>query len=203
VVEELLAISGEDPRSIQRKYLPSYDSPIPVRFLVLTNELPKLEDASGALSSRFVILQMKQTFYGREDLGLQARLEAENSGILNWGLIGWDRLRARGFFEQPESSKEIVREFEEMGSPISAFLKERCIEGPACEVERSAAWEAWQAWCREQGRDYPGVLATFGRNLRAAMPRIRERTKVSNGKKVRMWVGFRLAQKTEKEEGLF
>jgi putative DNA primase/helicase len=204
VVEELLAISGEDPRSIQRKYLPSYDAPIPVRFLLLTNELPRLEDASGALASRFVILQMTRSFYGHEDLGLQSRLNAELPGILNWSLAGMDRLRARGYFQEPESVREIAREFEDLGSPINAFLKDRCVVtrpgAPQAQVTRTDAWEAWQDWCREQGRDHPGALATFGRNLRAAIPHIKDGVSQAGGKKVRSWVGFGLLD--EREQGL-
>jgi putative DNA primase/helicase len=94
-------------------------------------------------------------------------------------------------------------EFEEMGSPIIAFLKERCVEGEQCEVSREDAWQAWQAWCREQGRDYPGVLATFGRNLRAAIPKIRDGTRLLNGKKERTWVGFRLGVAGGADKGMF
>ena len=46
VVEHLLAISGEDARTIERKFLESITAKLPVRFMILTNELPKLNDPS-------------------------------------------------------------------------------------------------------------------------------------------------------------
>ena len=49
VVERLLSISGEDSLTIDRKYKEPWTGRLPTRFLVLTNELPKLTDSSGAL----------------------------------------------------------------------------------------------------------------------------------------------------------
>jgi hypothetical protein len=87
----------------------------------LSNELPRLADASGALAKRFITLVLKESFYGREDHGLAARLIAELPGILNWALDGWARLAKRGHFVQPASSNEVTQEFEDLGSPIGAF----------------------------------------------------------------------------------
>ena len=55
-VERLLSISGEDVLTVDRKYRDPWTGRLPSRFLVLTNELPRFTDASGALASRFVIL---------------------------------------------------------------------------------------------------------------------------------------------------
>ena len=40
---------------------------LPTRFLLLSNELPELADASGAMASRFIVLTLRNSFYGRED----------------------------------------------------------------------------------------------------------------------------------------
>jgi putative DNA primase/helicase len=53
ITERLLSISGEDPQTIPRKFLPDWNGFLPTRFMVLTNELPKIEDASATLASRF------------------------------------------------------------------------------------------------------------------------------------------------------
>ena len=49
IVERLLSISGEDRQTIDRKNLSPITTTLPTRFLILTNELPRLNDASGAL----------------------------------------------------------------------------------------------------------------------------------------------------------
>jgi putative DNA primase/helicase len=65
VVERLLCISGEDTLTVDRKFLGSVTMKLPTRFIFLTNELPRMNDASGALAGRFVILRLTKSFYGR------------------------------------------------------------------------------------------------------------------------------------------
>ncbi len=72
--------------------------------MLISNELPWLTDASGALVSRLVILRFTESFYGREDQGLFDRLVAELPGILLWAMEGWRRLRERGHFVQPKTA---------------------------------------------------------------------------------------------------
>ena len=56
-VERLLSISGEDSLTIDRKYRDPWTGRLSTRFLILTNELPRLSDSSGALASRFVAVR--------------------------------------------------------------------------------------------------------------------------------------------------
>jgi putative DNA primase/helicase len=159
--------------TIDRKYLPAWTGQLPTRFLILTNELPRLLDASGALASRFIILVMIKSFYGQEDHGLTSRLTEERPSILNWALEGRDRLAQRGFFKAPASSAEVAQELEELGSPVSAFLRACCEVGPEQSVEISRLYERWRGYCSAHGRDRPGTAEVFGRDLRAAVPGLR------------------------------
>jgi putative DNA primase/helicase len=81
IAERLLSITGEDAITIDRKYREAWTGKMGVRFLILTNELPRLADASGALASRFIVLVLTESFYGREDSGLTNKLLAELPGI--------------------------------------------------------------------------------------------------------------------------
>jgi putative DNA primase/helicase len=82
IVERLLSVSGEDGQTIDRKYATQpWTGRLPTRFAILTNELPKLGDASGALASRFILLMMTKSFYGHEDHGLTDRLLTERSRL--------------------------------------------------------------------------------------------------------------------------
>ena len=101
VVERLLSISGEDALTVDRKYRDPWTGRLPTRFLVLSNELPKLSDASGALASRFVLFMLKHSFYQRENPQLTAELLAEAPSVFNWALEGLDRLTKRGLLREP------------------------------------------------------------------------------------------------------
>jgi putative DNA primase/helicase len=140
---------------------------------VLSNELPRLADASGALASRFIVIVMTRSFYGREDLGLYSKLVAELPGILNWAIAGWQRLTSRGYFDPPASSAEAVQDLEDLSSPIGAFLREQCIIRPGRTVLVAHLFAKWQEWCAKQGRDHPGTVQSFGRDLRTTVPSIR------------------------------
>ncbi len=170
IAERLLSISGEDAVSVPRKFLPDVTVKLPTRFLILTNELPRLDDASGALASRFIVLTLRESFYGREDPRLTEKLVEELPGILLWAIRGLHSLTARGRFEMPESSREAVRELEDLASPIGAFIRERCTLSPEAMVEADEIYKAWRTGCEEQGWEHITTDTTFRRDLRAAMP---------------------------------
>src|SRR5262249_26567954 len=52
VVERLLSISGEDMLTVNRKYKEQWSGKLPSRLHVLSNELPRLGDASMAIVGR-------------------------------------------------------------------------------------------------------------------------------------------------------
>jgi putative DNA primase/helicase len=173
IVERLLSISGEDAQTIDRKHLSSWTGTLATRFVLISNELPRLADASGALSSRMVLLRFVRTFFGSEDTTLLGRLLAERTAILRWAVDGWARLRERGRFVQPASGRELLDDLDELSSPVSSFVADRCTVGPDCSVAIADLFEAWKGWCKEKGRDHPGDVAGFGRNLRAVLPHIK------------------------------
>lgn len=192
VVERLLSISGEDAITVDRKHLPPWTGKLPTRFLILTNELPKLTDASGALASRFILLHLTRSWYGREDHDLTDRLLEELPSILNWSIAGWARLKERGHFIQPASSADALQDLEDLSSPIRAFVRERCELGPGLQVEVNQMYEAWQDYCSSTGRDRTGTIQSFGRDLKAACPNLRVVRPRDGGERMRCYEGIRL-----------
>jgi putative DNA primase/helicase len=174
VAENLLRITGEDLVDVNRKFLAPVSLRLWARFVLMTNELPRLADASGAMASRFVILKLERSFYGVEDHGLSDRLQAELPGVLNWAIEGWQRLQARGHFVQPRSAADDVEALADLGSPISAFLREVCDVSPVAEVAVDRLYQLWTLWCGEQGVDRKTTKQVFGADLRAALPGIKD-----------------------------
>ena len=113
---------------------------------------------------------LRNSFYGREDHGLVSRLIEELPGIFLWSLEGFDRLRERGAFRQPDSARDALDELEALGSPILAFIKDRCVVAPGLACDTAEMFAAWQDWCNADNRRESGTVQTFGRNLRAAVP---------------------------------
>lgn len=175
VVERLLCISGEDTLTIDRKFLGSVSMKLPTRFMFLTNELPRLHDASTALARRFLVLRLTESFYGQEDPTLTDQLLVELPGILLWAIEGWKRLRQRGRFVQPASSEEAIRDLEDLASPVGAFVRECCTIAPGCRAWVDDLYKAWQGWCERDGRHIVSSKMSFGRDLAAAVPGIKRR----------------------------
>jgi putative DNA primase/helicase len=139
---------------------------------MMSNEIPDMRDASGALAKRYVVLTLAKSWLGNEDTSLSARLRVELPSILLWALQGLARLQARGKFIQPISSAQTIEELEAMTSPIKAFVAERCEFKPQAIVSVAALFEAWRSWCVFTGYPHAGNVQSFGKNLRAAFPEI-------------------------------
>lgn len=175
VVERLLCISGEDTMTIDRKFLGAVSMKLATRFMFLTNELPRLNDASTALAGRFLVLRLTNTFYGNEDVTLTDALLAELPGILLWAIDGWKRLHARGKFVQPKSGKDAVRDMEDLASPVGAFIRDRCVVGTGHRAWVDDLYNAWKGWCELEGFNAVSTKQAFGRDLMAAAPGVARR----------------------------
>jgi putative DNA primase/helicase len=198
ITERLLSISGEDALTIDRKHIAAWTGRLPTRFTILTNELPRISDTSGALVGRLIVLVLVQSFFGREDLALTGRLFTELPGILNWALVGYRRLRERGYFIQPASAHEAVEDLEVLASPTKAFLNERCRVGPRQRAPIELAYQTWRLWCDSVGHKDPGTKHTFGRNLKAAVPSLRIIRPRAGDDRYREYDGFSLKEDEEK-----
>ncbi len=192
IAERLLTVSGEDSVTIDRKYLPPWNGRLATRFMMLTNELPRIADTSGALASRFVVLTLERSFYGHEDPGLTNRLLKELPEIFAWALDGWERLTERGHFQQPAASADAIQELEDLGSPISAFLRDRCRVEAGATIAAAQLYDAWKSWCATEGRDHPGTAQTFGRDLRAAVPGLKNTNNRVGDSRMRFYEGVNL-----------
>jgi putative DNA primase/helicase len=193
IVERLLSISGEDSVSVDRKHLTAVALRLRARVLLMSNVLPTLTDASGAFASRFQLLHFKQSFFGREDRTLLGRLLTELPGILKWCIEGWHALRARGHFLTPRSSEALMSEFRELTSPLSQFLSECCVVDDNLRIEISRLFEQWQSWCKKAGRDHPGSVQSFSRDLRSIQPNlVTTQPRLPDGSRPRFYQGLGL-----------
>ena len=169
VVERLLAISGEDTITVNRKYRDQWTGKLPARFMLISNELPHFGDAAGAIVGRFVVLLLTRSWLGEEDPDLEPALHDELPEILGWALDGLDRLRKQGRFTVPPTSDEAVIALMNLASPVAAFVRDRCARGLGAEVTCAALYTAWKSWAEDNGHK-PGTTQVFGRNLYAVVP---------------------------------
>jgi P4 family phage/plasmid primase-like protien len=194
LTERLLTISGGNKIDINQKHRAVLTERLNTRFVISSNDMVDLQDSSGALARRWSVLVFRQSFYGREDLGLKDRLLSELPAIFNWAIAGWVRLREQGKFTVPQASRELMEEMMESSSPISAFVSARCECGPQYTVLACDLYDSWKRWCDAEGRDRPGDSSRFGKMLRSYMPTLSKRRVQRNGVQMNEYIGLRIAE---------
>jgi P4 family phage/plasmid primase-like protien len=201
IAENLLRISGEDFVTIARKYKSEWNGTLSTRFIIMTNEMPRFADASGALVNRFIPLVMSQSFLGKEDTNLTNKLSTELPAILNWAIEGWKRLNARGQFVLPESSNEAIQELTDLSSPVVTFIREKCTLQEGAIVPKAMLFETYREWRQSQGDAYAGTLEIFTKHLNAAYRGKIKTGKFKNyGQRVPCYVGIKLVPQESNEE---
>lgn len=198
ITERLLNITGGDPVSISRKFKGNLeDFRLSCRFTLFSNLLPRLRDASAVFVNRCIFLAMPNSYLGREDRTLGPRLLEEMSGILNWAILGREKLDAAGRISQPISGLSLLSELQSILSPVSMFLQEFCETGPEYEVVTKTLFDHWAEWCIENDVSHPGDIQSFGRKLKAVLPGLgTERKKInpSDYERQRVYVGLKIKQ---------
>lgn len=177
IVENLLRISGEDRIQIDIKHQQPWNGKLSTRLMFLSNELPRLPDASNAITTRMLAFQFRRSFVGAENTALTDRLMKELPGILLWALDGLDRLDSRGKFLQPATGAHLLEALGEGASPVETFIRERCETGVERRVAVDVIYKTYSDWCSSNGYT-PANSATFGRQLTTAMATIAPEAKV-------------------------
>ena len=202
VVERLLSISGEDTLTVNRKYKDQWCGKLPSRLHVISNELPKLGDASAAIVGRIILLPLSHSWLGKEDYDLELRLHDELSGILNWCLSGLERLTIdnRNRFTRLSAAEDMIGVMRDLASPVAAFIRERCELGPNKEIAVGLLFEAFKLWSDDN--NYPrSPMLVFARDLRAAVASIRLRQAGPHHNRVRVYQGIDLRSDVAGEVG--
>lgn len=197
VVERLLTISGGDDVTIDRKHKDALlDHSLPTRFMILSNEIPRLRDDGGAITSRFLMLRFTRSAFGKENRALRNQIDREMPGILKWAIEGWRRLQINDRFSQPESGEEFLEMAADASSPIAAFVRDRIDwTGDERDYETvQAVFDAYEEWCRKV-RCQPARLHSFAPSLYSALPELKKSRQKRDGSGARPWTYFGLRLK--------
>ena len=193
VVERLLSISGEDTLTVNIKYREQWNGKLPCRLHVISNELPRLGDASTAVIGRIVLLPLSRSWLGKEDHELEAELLAELPGILNWALAGLERLTFENgnSFTRVASAEEAITVMRDLASPVGAFVREMCELDPKNEIALDTLYAAFKYWAEQSGH-HRLSKNEFGRDLHAAFPMIQNKCPRDGNKRFKAYTGIRL-----------
>jgi len=197
VTERLLNISGEDPIAIARKFKDDWDGMLKTRVMILSNEVPRLPDATGTIATRFIPVRLFISFLGREDNFLKDRLCPELPQIMNWALQGLDRLNKRGFFLIPEDARETIEKLRRAATPVFEFKEDHLIIDPEAVTYKQRVYERFCGYLPSKGHERVSETK-FSIDLQALIPGLTEcRPRVNGRAGPRMWKGIRLLDEND------
>ncbi|MDT3400883.1 hypothetical protein RKE29_30510, partial [Streptomyces sp. B1866] len=82
---------------------------------------------------------------------------------------------------------------QDTASPTSAFVRECCETGPACQVPVDELWAVWKDWADDSGIR-PGTKQLLGRNLLSVVPQLRRsKPRGDDGERIAIYLGITLA----------
>ena len=193
----LKTLTGSDTVNARFLHENSFDFKPQFKIFANTNHLPTVTDLTLLSSGRVKIIPFERHFAEHErDLGLKDEFsKSENlSGILNWVLEGYAKLRETGF-EIPQSVKDATLSYHRENDKVGLFIEERLIEDENCEERTADIYYAYQGWCKENGY-YSENVKNFKTAL-ANTVRIERKRPRTGGEKTTVVIGRKLLRGVE------
>jgi len=162
-VDRLKMITGSDKVEVNPKHRSLVYMELPTRFILTANQMPRMDDASGAILRRMHLFDFQHSFFGREDFDLKATLRSEMPGIINFALRGLGMLynEDKGF-KDIDSAAELKDEIVATSSPARAFAA-TCVEYTrgAEPIPTDHLFDTFRAWADDQGLIYKPAKNEF------------------------------------------
>ncbi len=153
-----------------RDHFPFISSAVAV-FAV--NAMPKIDDTSDGIGRRMHLLTWDVTIPEAErDHHLQKNLEAELPGILNWAIIGAQRVLQRGL-KVPNQIRDAVKRQRKEANSVAMFCQEVVVKEAGTCVSKDDLYQAYGIWCRKSGSKAMSQIC-FAKELKRLMPELSE-----------------------------
>ena len=180
-IERLLTIPGGDVIQVDRKNRTPLVYRPESKMILAANDMPMLQDASGAIARRALIARFDRSFADSEDHGVEERLLAEGEGIIRWFVTGFQQLAARAnapggrwAYVEPASAIRAREDLIRTGSPVLSFVEDCCEVAPSLFVAKSDLFSAYQKWCDDEAGMRALSRPSVFRDLMSAIPGLTE-----------------------------
>jgi putative DNA primase/helicase len=159
-------ISGRNPYKEPTKFKPY------AKHFLSMNQIPKIDDTSHGWWRRIYILEFLREFSETEmDVHLTDKLKIELSGIFNWALDGYKRLRKNNFiFSKGISMQKSKQQYKNQSNSVFAFIShylEKTDEDSRVMLKNT--YELYESFCNSEGErdvltkpEFQGILRSSG-----------------------------------------
>jgi putative DNA primase/helicase len=184
-------ITGGDTITARAPYGQFFTYRPQFKIWMSTNHKPEIPDGSEAIWDRLKLIPFTQRFEGkRADADLPEKLRKELPGVLRWVVEGAVKWYQDGLGSAVAVDAATAK-YRAETDVLERFLEDECVFGEEYYVGKTALFEAWQAWCDQEGEDPGKQVGGFTRELG-------ERGVVKNfwagklDKNTRVWFGIGL-----------
>lgn len=133
-------------------------------FFLQTNDLPAMDAGAEAAWTRVRVVPFDVSFKGREDHGLEERLELELAGVLAWAVEGLRAYQQTGL-DEPEAVRARTDAYRSDNDALSRFIADQCVLNPAASVATSKLTAAYNEWAIANGEQQLSARA-LGKDIR-------------------------------------
>lgn len=145
--------SGEEIK-VDRKFKHPFNFKSNCKHIYSLNNLPRVGDKTDAFFRRIIPIPFNaQVQRDKRVLGLGRIIgQEEASGILNWMLEGYYRLKAfKWQFTQSKQVDDLLDSYRKDNNNVLNFVDEVCSINPANFVTYEDSYAKYQSWCKESG----------------------------------------------------
>ena len=142
---------------------PSKFQPFAKHYLAM-NQLPRIEDNTHGMWRRIHVIEFPHKFTEDEmDVEMTEKLRTELSGIFNWALEGYKRLRMQKFiFSESQSMRISKKQYKTQSNSALDYISRHFV---GADDEHSVAlkneYERYRQFCEEEGHKSPYTKKEF------------------------------------------
>jgi len=160
---KIKALTGGDKITARfmRQNFFSFDQTFKIWFS--TNHRPDIRGTDLAMWRRVRLIPFTESFEGRMDKQMPAKLRKEMPGILAWavgGCLAWQR----DGLNPPAAVTDATAEYKSDMDILGRFIDECCEIDRDEKVESAVLYKAYRDWCERVG-EYPKKQTAFGKSM--------------------------------------
>ena len=119
------------------------------KFVIATNEIPRIEDRSNGIWRRLKLIPFLRVFQENEQIKrYEDILLKEKPGILNWALDGLKKYDAHGF-QEPEICRKYINDLRGEVNPVEEFIAEYYVASKADRVAARPLHQHYIEWAEK------------------------------------------------------
>lgn len=147
-VEKLKAITSGDSITIDQKYKEPYQYTPTCKMIFISNSLPNTSDNSYGFYRRLVIVPFNKTIKSEDrDVNLIPKLLGEIEGILQWSMMGLERLVENNYqFTNSSEVSRVINQYKEEQDPVYLFYKDKLIYKVGARTNKKKILESYVLW---------------------------------------------------------